>query len=251
MDGSERQWITGMVAVRAAVEGGNRTLDRILVQADRLDGATARLQQAARDRAIPLERVPKDALRDLVGTDRHGGVVAEGGPRRFLTLDALLAEPGPAAIFLLDGIEDPYNFGQAVRSLYAAGATGMIVRERSWPAAGEIVMRSSAGASELMPMAMSEDPEAAADFCRAHGLAVMVATPEDAIALEDVDWRVPFVLAIGGEKRGISRGLQKQADVRVVIPYGRAFDAALGAAPAAAVLGFEMRRQRGLTGAGR
>lgn len=243
-DGDEKVWIGGLIPVQAVIEGGARPIRRMLVQDDRLDGVTARLQQSARERGIPFKRVPEAEMGQVYGSDRHGGILVEVGPRHFLSLGALLAPSDVAGIFMLDGVEDPFNLGQAIRSLYAAGATGLVLRERNWLAASEVVVRSSAGASEKMPTALAETPEQAADFYRRHGLVVIVATQDDAVSLHDVDLRQPFLLVIGGEKRGISRAMQRNADLRVTIPYGRDFNAPLGAAAAAAVLGFEMLRQR-------
>ena len=61
---------------------------------------------------------------------------------------------------MLCGIEDPFNFGCAVRSFYAAGASGFIVSPRNWMSAAGVVCRSSAGASELLPLYISESDEA-------------------------------------------------------------------------------------------
>ena len=68
---------------------------------------------------------------------------------------------------MLDGIEDPFNHGQAVRALFAAGVDGLVVR-RSWETALAVVTRASAGASELMPTATAVGSgEGAAEVC--HG----------------------------------------------------------------------------------
>jgi 23S rRNA (guanosine2251-2'-O)-methyltransferase len=149
---------------------------------------------------------------------------------------------------MLDGIEDPYNLGQALRSLYAAGATGVVLRPHNPMEAEDIVLRASAGASELMSIALAEDAEAAANLFRDRGLTVMAATQTDAIPMHGVDFAGPFFLLVGGEKRGIRRSLERHADVRVTVPYGRVFEAALGAAAASTVLGFEMLRQRQRSG---
>ena len=50
--------------------------------------------------------------------------MALAGERTYQALPDLLQDAGPDAfVVMLDGMEDPYNFGQAVRSLYACGAT--------------------------------------------------------------------------------------------------------------------------------
>ena len=60
----------------------------------------------------------------------------------------------------------------------------------------------------------------------------------------EVDLAGPLLLLIGGEKRGVARALRQNADAIVSIPYGRDVGYALGTAGAAAVLAFEILRQR-------
>ena len=91
------------------------------------------------------------------------------GPRRERSVGELIGEVGEGSlIVMLDGIEDPFNFGQAVRALYAAGVDGLVVR-RSWETGLATVTRASAGASELMPTARSDSAEDAAAACRRAG----------------------------------------------------------------------------------
>ena len=59
----------------------------------------------------------------------------------------------------------------------------------------------------------------------------------------ETDLTLPVFLVVGGEKRGISRSVLDKADAVVRIDYGRDFPAALSAASAATVLGFEIFRQ--------
>jgi 23S rRNA (guanosine2251-2'-O)-methyltransferase len=145
---------------------------------------------------------------------------------------------------MLDGIEDPFNFGQAVRALYASGIAGLVVRPRNWLSATAVVARSSAGASELMPTAVAESALEAAAFFRKRGLTVACTAKKSAVPLYDADLTQPLFLLIGGEKRGITRSFLDQADIRLSIPYGRSFQHSLGAAASTAVFAFELARQR-------
>ncbi len=54
----------------------------------------------------------------------------------------------------------------------------------------------------------------------------------------EANLKKPLLLAVGGEKRGLSETVLKAADERIRIPYGRPFEEALSAASAAAVLAF-------------
>lgn len=238
--------LEGEISVLAALTGNSRPVQRVVIARDKPRAETQAIEDAARAEGAPVERVPREVVDALAHGRTHGGVVAEAGERRFLSLDDLLAaQPAArACIVMLDGIEDPFNFGQAVRALYAAGVDGLIVRPRNWLSAAGAVARASAGASELMPMALADDPRAAAGFFRPRGFRV-AATARDrrAISLYDAGLALPLLLVIGGEKRGISREFMDQADVLIKIPYRRRFPHSLGAANSAAIIAFELMRQ--------
>jgi len=237
--------LEGHRSVEAALVGGSRQVHEIL-SADPADRGLARLRRLAAERDVPLRFVPRPEIDALANGHSHGGLVARAGARRYLALGQLLAAAGPAPlVVLLDGVEDPYNFGQAIRALYAAGVDGLLVRSRAWDGAAAVVARASAGASELMPTATVDSADEAADRCQAAGLQVVCADAGPrARPLQELDLTPATLLVIGGERRGITRSFLARADLRVRVPYGRAGAASLGTATAAAVIAFEALRQR-------
>jgi len=241
------QWpmvLEGHVSVEATLEAGVRPVHRIwsVRPGDRRFG---RLRALARERDVVIERVEREIIDELASGRSHGGVVALVGPRRERTLRELLSEVGEGSlIVMLDGIEDPFNFGQAVRALYAAGIAGLVVR-RSWETAIGTVTRASAGATELLPTARATSAEEAAEVCRRAGMRVACAVASGAaVELDDADLTGPIFLLIGGERRGVTRSFLDEADLRIRIGYGRERAPELGAATSAAVIGFEALRQR-------
>ncbi|MGM9625986.1 MAG: 23S rRNA (guanosine(2251)-2'-O)-methyltransferase RlmB, partial [Eubacteriales bacterium] len=144
---------------------------------------------------------------------------------------------------MLDGIEDPYNFGYALRSLYAAGTDAVILPPRSWMTAAGVVCRASAGASERFPLYAAQNTREAVDCFRAAGYKIICADIAHSVSVYDADLTRPLLLIVGGEKRGISRAVLDCADSVVRLDYGRAFDGALSAASAASILAFEVYRQ--------
>jgi 23S rRNA (guanosine2251-2'-O)-methyltransferase len=243
-DQDDQTILEGFVSVRAALKAGSRPIHAIYLRHDKRDRGVTWLEHAAGAAGIPVERVDADAIDALASGSSHGGIAARVGPRRFVPLDDLAADRPAPFVAMLDGVEDPFNFGQAVRALYAAGADGLILRPRNWMSAAGVVARASAGASEWIPTAIAETTQAAADHWRARGLRVAVADQRDAVPIFAADLRGPLFLVIGGEKRGITRSFADQADLRLAIPYGSDFDGSLGTAAATAVLAFEVMRQR-------
>jgi 23S rRNA (guanosine2251-2'-O)-methyltransferase len=246
----------------SALQARSRPIHTLYLRRDKRDQDTGRLERLARQHNIPIERLPAAQIDQLTSGQTHGGLAALAGPRHTLPLDTLLTHHSsritppasrithhasritPPFIVMLDGIEDPFNFGYAVRALYAAGADGLVLRPRNWLSAAGVVARASAGASERIPTAIAETAQAAAGFFQ-HGLTVASAAKDKrAVSLYDANLAVPLFLVAGGEKRGITRSFLDTADLLLQIPYGRPFDQSLGTAAATAVLAFEIMRQR-------
>ena len=99
----------------------------------------------------------------------HGGIIAECLPKEIPLLSThMKSVPKQGFYVMLDGIEDPYNFGYSIRSLYTAGVDGVVLPCRNWMEVAGIVAKSSAGTSELMPMFIA-DPDEAISFFKNNG----------------------------------------------------------------------------------
>jgi 23S rRNA (guanosine2251-2'-O)-methyltransferase len=143
---------------------------------------------------------------------------------------------------MLDGVEDPYNFGYSVRSLYAAGGDGILLPERNWMTAAGTVARSSAGTSEKIDIRIVSSPEVSVSVFRSAGYRILAAEIKNSESLYHTDLQLPLMFIIGGEKRGISGSLLSLCDKNVRIDYGRPFRGSLSAAATSAVIGFEVMR---------
>jgi 23S rRNA (guanosine2251-2'-O)-methyltransferase len=241
------QWpivLEGHVSVEAALEAGVRHVHRVWATRPG-DRRFVRLRALARERDVLIDPVDRGDIDALTSGRTHGGVVALVGPRRERGVSDLVAEVGEGSlVVMLDGIEDPFNFGQAVRALYASGVDGLVTR-RSWETAVTTVTRASAGTTELLPTARASSAEEAAEASRRAGMRVACAVDDaDAAELADADLTGGLFLLIGGERRGITRSFVERADQRLRIGYGRSRAPQLGAATAAALIGFEALRQR-------
>ena len=244
----ETIWLEGAISVEAALSGGCRTVEAVYVNEGdgrRWSRRLAKLQRAAGRADVPLHVVDEPFIAARVTGQSHGGVVAAVGPRRFVSLASLVQGQERPFVVMLDGIEDPFNFGQAIRSLYAAGADGVVVRPRNWFSAAGVVARASAGVSEHIPIAIAESAEQAADTFRQLGLKIAATSHQQAIALYDADLTEPLFLLLGGEKRGITRSFLGQTDFILRIPYQQPqFQQSLGVVASASIIAFEVMRQR-------
>ena len=240
--------LEGAAAVRGALHGESRSIVEILLSRKKKPNRFITwLTAEAGRRNLPLRTVEPEEIEKMGASGGHGGVVALVGKRSFTALNELLTADTekPPLVVMLDGIEDPYNLGFAIRTLYAAGVSGVVLRERDWGSAEGTILRSSAGAFDLMPIACTPNAEEAARLFRSSGLTIAATDyGRGSRSLYKVDLTLPLFLLIGGERRGITRSFLDNADLIVHIPYGRDFRGSLTAASAAAVIGFEAMRQR-------
>ena len=239
----------GMTSLSAVIESAlagktDRRITEVLYDKSKAKSKAkeiAYLRRMAEKLDFAVTEADAEEIDALATGNSHGGIIARCTER---TISPLTAESLPDAGFvvMIEGIEDPYNFGYALRSIYAAGADAVILTPRNWMSAAGVVCRSSAGASELLPLFVSE-PEEAVHRAKAAGYKVVCAGIRDSVSAFDADLTRPIFLIVGGEKRGISRAVLDLADEVVRLDYGRPFRGSLSAASAASILAYEVLRQ--------
>ena len=246
---AESTLFEGMTSIRAvitAMDSGisDRRIASVLVDRDKQKSRAKELgwlRHKAQEHGFSIEPVPAEEIEVLTTGNTHGGLIARCSARTIPALELSAIKPDGFYV-MLEGIEDPYNFGYALRSLYACGADGIVLSPRNWMSAAGVVCRSSAGASELLPLYECE-PTASSAYFKEHGYRILCAGIRDSVSSFDCCMKKPVYLIVGGEKRGISGALLDTADEIVRIDYGRAFGGSLSAASAASMLGYEVMRQ--------
>lgn len=173
--------------------------------------------------------VPAAELASLASGRSHGAPdVVAVALRPAANADAILRDPGPAPIVLLEEPTHLGNLGAVVRVAAAAGAGAVLTTgpHDPWhPAA----LRGSAGLHFALQVTRLEDVARVLDC----GRPLVAADPEGDAALAALPARA--VLLLGSERRGLSAGLRERATVRVRIPM-RAGVSSLNLATAAAIL---------------
>ncbi|MBQ7822515.1 MAG: RNA methyltransferase [Clostridia bacterium] len=238
----------GMVSFRALIAGiesgiSDRKIEKVIYdksRAKKLAGHLSYIKAMSYKHGFVLEAVDSEAIEEIAIGTSHGGVIVYATERHFPSLSEERLVSG-GFYMMLDGIEDPYNFGYAMRSLYAAGVDGVILPERNWMSAAGVVCRASAGASEQVRIFTASADDAARVF-KSAGYRVVCAELENSVSVYDAKLNKPILLCVGGEKRGLSKSLIENADEIVRLDYGRDFPQALSAASAASILAFEVLR---------
>lgn len=238
----------GMVSIRSVFEGkakglNDRKIKAVLFSEDCVKG-NGKLLGFLKARSFvygyELKTVLRDELEKYTTGSTHGGVIMLCENRTF---KSEIDNPKQNGFYvILEGVEDPFNLGYAIRSVYAAGADGIIIPKHNAMMSAGIVCRSSAGASELIEIYCGDTVEMLKSL-KNNGYRLVCADMDAPAPAHLSDLKKPIILAVGGEKRGFSKSLTELSDCTVRLDYGREFKMALSAASAAAILAFEVTKQ--------
>lgn len=238
----------GMVSIRSVFEGidsgaSKRRLISVLFSEENIKG-NGKLLGFLKARSFvygyELKTVPKSEIDDLASGNSHGGVIMVAEKRIY---PEAVEDPKENGFYvILEGIEDPYNLGYSIRSVYAAGADGVILPKRNAMVSAGTVCRSSAGASEMIEIICGDEAEAVRAL-KSLGYRLVCADMDAPAPAHLSDLKKPIILAVGGERRGFSKALTELSDLTVRLDYGRDFPMALSAASASAILAFEVTKQ--------
>jgi 23S rRNA (guanosine2251-2'-O)-methyltransferase len=223
-----------------------RSALRLLVVPQRRQ-ALERIVLHATTLRIPIVEVEGGSLTSLAGFDGHQGIALVVAPRRFASLDDILARAiqrgEPPLILVLDSLEDPQNVGTLLRSAEAAGAHGVVFPTERQAPLSPAAIKASAGATEHLLLAPVDDlPGALADL-HVRGLRVLGSDADAPLTAREADLRGPVAIVVGSEGHGLSPSVRRRCDLFVRIPMRGAIGS-LNAAVAGSVLLFEALGQR-------
>jgi 23S rRNA (guanosine2251-2'-O)-methyltransferase len=242
-----KEKLAGVNSIMEAIKG-KRKIHKIFVEEGRAGKKVQDLVKLAASRGIYIQEVSKQRLNDMYTVGNHQGMVAEVDNYEYCSIEEVLEDAAlsgePPFLLMLDGLEDPQNFGSVIRSAEAAGVHGVIIPRHNSVEVTPAVARASAGAVEHMKVVLAPNLVNTIKYLKEQGLWV-VGADMDGQAYQNVEFPVPTVLVIGGEGRGIRRLVKENCDLIVKIPmYGQINS--LNASAAAAVLLFEAVRQKNI-----
>lgn len=235
--------IEGALSVKAVLLAKNRKINCIIIDQKKKDKDTGFILARAIDYGVEVKRLEREEIDSMANGKTHGGVLADVETRTYQSIDDCLE--GIPFVCVLEGIEDPFNLGYALRTLYSAGCTAVLLPQRDWSRNESTILKSSAGASEYIPLILSDDM--AKDMLllkKKFGCEIYAAMRKDAKTYFEYVYTNPIILAIGGEMRGLSKEILDIVDHNIYIPYANDFRNALNAASAVAAISFEVVRQR-------
>ena len=203
--------VEGVTTLRQAIAAGIRPRSALVLP--------KKLHEVA-DLGIPVHVATREVFESITGYDVHRGVlvIAERPPVR--ALDELLA--ASRRVVAMESITDSANVGSMFRNAAALGADAVVFDEGTADPLLRRSVRVSIGTVLTVPFATVP---VWPDDLRSAGHTLLALTPDaNAISLDDLVPPERYVLLVGTEGSGLSRGAMDAADVRVRIPMHRGVD---------------------------
>ena len=207
----------------------------------------ALIYSLARQHNIKVNRIPHSKFSFFVGDVSHQGVIGIVSPYTYQSLESLVAtwrRTKEKALFLiLDGVEDPRNFGAMVRSAHTAGIHGVIVAKHRSAPINEAAFKASAGAFAHTPVCRVTNIASTLETLKKEGVWIVGTESRAKQNFFSFDFNLDVAIVIGGEGKGIHQLVKKHCDFLLSIPTRGKIDS-LNASVAAAVVLYEIIRQR-------
>jgi 23S rRNA (guanosine2251-2'-O)-methyltransferase len=233
--------IYGINPVLEALRAGRARVVRVSGRADR------RVQEVLRLAGEASVRVIRTDAADLDRASRggvHQGVVAEVDDAPDYDVAGLVRGATAAPlIVVLDGVEDPHNFGAILRVADAAGVDGVVRQARRSAAIDGVAAKASAGAIAHVRIATVVNIARAIEELKTANVWTVGLAGDAGECYSDVDLTLPTAVVLGAEGEGLRRLVRESCDRTVRIPMG-GHVSSLNVSVAAGIVLFEAVRQR-------
>ena len=241
----------GWHAVEAVLARRPEAVQHLLL-ADQRDGVRAgKLEQAARQAGVPVQRVARQRLDELAPGVRHQGLVALTTPAQAgnindleAALDAAEARGEQLFLLVLDQVQDPHNLGALLRTADAAAVTAVVVPADRAASLTPAARKAAAGAAETVPLFQVTNLARALKSLQARGIWLHGLAGEAEQSLYKADLTGHTGIVLGAEGTGLRQRTRELCDGLWKLPMHGSVESLNVSATGAIVL-YEALRQRG------
>jgi len=239
--------IYGINPVLEALKADRQILQKILLAEGREGPPLRALRRLAQEKRIPLQVCPREVLNRLARTEHHQGVMGWRAQSPYTSWEdlwpSIRSGPRPALLLILDGIEDPQNFGSLIRTAEACGVQGILIPKDRAVGVTPAVIKASAGAAAHIPVVRVTNLANTLEDLKKEGFWIVGADARGEKSVYEMTFDMNVGLVIGSEGKGIRPLVWKKCDYQISIPM-KGKTSSLNAAVAGAIILFEILRQQ-------
>ncbi len=203
------------------------------------------LLKEIKNKGVLVEEVPWSRISQITLGAVHQGIALQKSYSKTVKLQDLISycksKSSHPTLICLDGITDPHNVGAIVRSAEALGCKGIILPQRRSAGLTGTVAKVAAGALENIKISRVVNLNRSLLELKEEGFLVVGLSAESNVNITDFKEKVPLVIVIGSENKGLSLLTQKNCDYVLKIPLiGKT--PSLNASVAAAISIFQLSK---------
>jgi len=241
--------IYGIHPVEEALKSSHVQIEKILVGTRAPNPPLQSILDLANKMKIPVALTPRKSLEGMTKGGVHQNVVGLVKETPYADLGEILSaskKDGTKSLFLiLDGIQDPQNFGSLIRTASGCGVHGIIIPKDRSVGITSAVVKASAGAAAHVPIARVVNIAATIDLLKKEGIWVYGASGEAKDLIYQLDLDTDLAVIIGAEGKGIRPLVKKKCDRLFSIPMKGPLSS-FNASVSGGMILYEVMRQRSL-----
>jgi 23S rRNA (guanosine2251-2'-O)-methyltransferase len=239
--------LEGRQSILAALKARQRKFQVILIRQGTHEEKLHDLLTLATELNVPIRYVDPKELDALAHGTSHGGAIAlcTDKPRASAAdlLELVDQLKSPPLLLLLEGVDDARNLGFTLRSADAMGVHAVLIKKHLWDFDPVEVARPASGAYERLTLAQIDTTDPLKQLQR-RGLRLIGCIAGAKRTTYETDLTQPTILAIGGEKRGLSGAVREICDAFMTIPTVGPEASSLSLSHASGIVIAEAMRQR-------
>jgi 23S rRNA (guanosine2251-2'-O)-methyltransferase len=237
--------IIGRKPVLEAINSGEE-LEQVYILYGQKGNIIDAIRVAAKKRGIKINQIPLEKFRILIQSTNAQGVAAIKPAYMFHSLEDIISAAKSSSnplILILDSIQDTHNVGAILRTAECSGVNGIIVTKHNSAPINATVVKTSAGATEHVKIALANNLANTIKLLKENGFWIVGSSLDNAKIYTEVDFAIPIVLIVGNEEKGIRKLTADKCDFLVNIPMAGKLQS-LNVSVATGILLFEILRQR-------
>jgi 23S rRNA (guanosine2251-2'-O)-methyltransferase len=241
------QIIYGIHPVKEALKSPHLQFQKILISTPKPSPSLQSILEIAKKRSILITYTDKETIEKMVKGGHHQNIVGIIEEIHYMDLGEILSgwkREGTKALFLiLDGIQDPQNFGSLIRTALGCGVHGIIIPKDRSVGITPAVIKTSSGATAYMPIARVTNIATTLDILKKEGIWVYGASGEAKNLIYHLDLDIDLAIVIGAEGKGIRPLVKKKCDLLFSIPMKGSISS-FNASVSGGMILYEVMRQR-------
>jgi len=209
--------VYGRNSVLACING-KREIKEVLISKTMGDQKIINL---CKNKNITYKLVSNNDLNKITFNKNHQGVCCYIESFKYKTIEELISKTKnsiSSIVVMLDGIEDPVNFGSIIRTSSCFNVDGIIISKNRQVQLTSTVSKIATGAEEFIDIIQVTNLNQTIDILKKNNYWIVASDGKGNTDFDEINYSGKICLIVGSEGKGISQLVLKNSDFITKIP---------------------------------